>query len=687
MTSHVLPRLTLLAVCAAVVGFVCWTVERAPARSGPGAPADIRATPARTLASAPAFQHRIVQGGIAADIDVHLVEQEGQEPTTLRVGRDARFRVRLSDATTSEALTRVYPAMWLAKKEAPGVTDERTCFRKAETLIGGSLFTQADLDLNTYFVLTLNGMEPGTPHATIAVVDPRFGFGSTKMLTLITLPSPGEDWVVTPDQDRVFVTLPATGQVAVIDTSNWTLSHLVETGGRPTRVRLQPDGQHVWVSNPEDGAASGVFVLSLRDPAVVARIPTGPGRHEIAFTPDSRHALVTNGGARTLSVVDARALRVTRTVTTHAGPAAIAYSTLAGRFYVTHSGPGIVSVIDPGTFDVAADIRVEPGITDLEFAPGDRHALIVNPKTHRVHVIDAPSQRLVQSGAVGRRPHQISFSDDMCYIRHIDEARVVMIPLKGLGTEGQPLNTVEITGGDAAPGRGMHAGSLADSIVRAPGSNAVLVANPTDRAVYFYKEGMASPMGTFKNYGREPRAVLAVDRSLRERGTAGTYETFGRIPEPGRYDLIFFLDAPRIVQCVEFEVPQHDATRATKRKHVVELTLLAEEVHPGETVAGNVRLHAPDRTLVTGLRDVSVRILHSSGVWHRTVPAKEIRGTNPTGVYLFEFVPPTPGFYYAYCACPSLDVGYGTARADMEVTLPANTPTGPASTDPTKAPK
>ena len=46
--------------------------------------------------------------------------------------------------------------------------------------------------------------------------------------------------------------------------------------------------------------------------------------------------------------------------------------------------------------------------------------------------------------------------------------------------------------------------------------------------VYYYKEGMAAPMGSFSNYGRRPRAVRVVDRSLREQ-SPGIYRTEARL--------------------------------------------------------------------------------------------------------------------------------------------------------------
>jgi len=48
-----------------------------------------------------------------------------------------------------------------------------------------------------------------------------------------------------------------------------------------------------------------------------------------------------------------------------------------------------------------------------------------------------------------------------------------------------------------------------NAVVQAPRARTrVLVANPMDKSVYYYKEGMAAPMGNFSNYGRQPRALL-----------------------------------------------------------------------------------------------------------------------------------------------------------------------------------
>ena len=109
----------------------------------------------------------------------------------------------------------------------------------------------------------------------------------------------------------------------------------------------------------------------------------------------------------------------------------------------------------------------------------------------------------------------------------------------------------------------------ADSIIPAPGAGAVLVANPKDQSVYYYSEGLAAPMGTFSNYKREPRAVLVIDRSLRERSRPGVYETVARLDQPGQFDVVFLLDQPRIVHAFPVTVepdPDREAAPATGRR-------------------------------------------------------------------------------------------------------------------------
>ena len=54
-----------------------------------------------------------------------------------------------------------------------------------------------------------------------------------------------------------------------------------------------------------------------------ARIPVGQGPHGIAFTPDGKHAYVTNSDSNDVSVIDVAALKVIETIPVGKAPACL----------------------------------------------------------------------------------------------------------------------------------------------------------------------------------------------------------------------------------------------------------------------------------------------------------------------------------------------------------------------------
>jgi hypothetical protein len=55
--------------------------------------------------------------------------------------------------------------------------------------------------------------------------------------------SPGEDWVLSRQGEKLFVSLPLVNQVAVIDTRSWTVANYIDAGIKPTRLTIpNPNG-------------------------------------------------------------------------------------------------------------------------------------------------------------------------------------------------------------------------------------------------------------------------------------------------------------------------------------------------------------------------------------------------------------------------------------------------------------
>jgi YVTN family beta-propeller protein len=617
--------------------------------------------------------------GIKVALTIEALDPGRGATGLLREGDDVVVRFRIGDAAKGAPLRGVHPAAWLTAREPGAAPDAKLCASKVQTLLSGSLFTAPELNLNVYHLIAMN------EDATLTVVDPLLGFGGSKLLALVPLAAVAEDWALTLDQTRLFVALPDADRLAVVSTSTWKVETNVPAGPRPTRLALQPDGHYLWVGHdPAGPGASVITVVDAGGAGVAATIAVGAGPHEFAFDPDSRSAFVADAGAGTVSVVDVQALRVAGRIATGPRPSSIAYSPMAGMVYLTDPAEGTITAIDAKRHRLAARIKAEPGLGPIAFAPGSALGFILNPERGTLHILDAASNRLIQRAVLREGPDQLMFSDNLAYIRHRGTEEVMMVPLAEVGKEGKPVPAFHFPAGQNPLGRTSRP-SPAGALVQAPGESAVLVANPADKAVYYYKEGMAAPMGHFNNYGHQPRAVLVVDRSLQERDEPGVYQTIARLRKPGTFDLAFFLDSPRFVHCFPIEV-QPDPVLAQQRNEAkvdVEVQVEQDVVTAGQAARLHFRFLDPgSRSPRTGLRDVSV-LAFAPGGWQ----SRELAREEPQrGLYAFEFRPPRPGSYFVNVSCRSLGLRPKDSPRIVVSVQPAEGSTGRVTEDPRKEP-
>ena len=581
-------------------------------------------------------------------MDVRIESVQNSDAAVFREGDDVRIRVHLQEKTGGTPIRGANPAAWLDRADDAAIGAD-ACVAKIKRYYEGSTFNHAALDLTSHLIAVLND------DASIGIVDPRFGYGDTHLIALIHLPSPAEDWVADAAGDRIYVTLPASHQVAAIDTASWKVSAVIEAGIEPTRVALQPDGAYLWVGDDQ----AGVVAIRTSDLKVVATIPTASGAHQLAVAPNSSFVFVSNRESGSVSVIDIRKLAKVRDVPAGQSPGALAYSALAQALYVTSDADGVVSVIggrDPG---LIAKIAMEPGIGHVRFEPRGRFAMALNERTDKLYVFDASTNRLVQTARTEKAPNQLAFSNKLVFIRHEGSDTVLMVPFESLGKP-EAISAADVTGGNHAPGK-MRRPAAADGIVQASSEDAVIIANPGDRAVYFYMEGMAAPMGNFSNFGREPRAVMVVERNLRER-KPGDYETVARIPGSGRFDIAFFVDRPRVIQCVAFNAekmtPGPDSVRSPK------LELMPQPAPaPGKPIEVRFRLSDPaSGAPVKDVRDLMILMIGPGAVWQ----SRQIATHIGDGIYAAQFETPGEGEYSVFAAAlkEGLDfLQYGMAKA------------------------
>ncbi|HZN00665.1 MAG TPA: cytochrome D1 domain-containing protein [Pyrinomonadaceae bacterium] len=593
-----------------------------------------------TLAQQKPAPQKIERDGVEVEFTIEPIKEAGKS-SELMEAREAHVQFKIHDKATKTPLSGVKPSVWLTQR-TEGETDQQACREQVQSFLQGSLRSRPDVDLNTYYLLALND------EANISVIDPLLGFGSSKLLTLVMLKSPGKDWVQKSSDEKLFVSMPLVNQIAVVDTSTWKVVANIDTGIKPTRVRLQPDERYLWVGND----AAGVTVIDTTTLKVVGHVATGNGHHEIEFSNDNRFAFITNEQDGTLSVIDIQKLAKVKDLKTGAAVTSVAFSTIANALYVVNEVDGSITVVDTRSQQIATRIQVKPGVRNVRFAPGGRWGFVPNTKENVVYVFDASTNRLAHTISVDKGPDQVAFTDVFAYVRSTGSTEVNMIRLSTL--TGQP-DIAKFPGGQTPPAESSEEASIADVIVPAPEGNSVLLANPADRVIYYYSEGMAAPMGSFQNYRRDPRAVMVVDRSLRE-VSSGVYSTTTKLPKSGIYDVAFLLDSPRITHCFNAEAkPNPDVPR--EKKVAIRIEYLNKDTQLRVAENYKLRFKVIDNTTLkakSDLKDLRVLTLLASGTWQK----REFARSAGDGVYELDINVPQTGVYFIFVESRSQGVAF-----------------------------
>jgi len=581
--------------------------------------------------------------GVSIEFRVTPLGRKVKNDSGLMAGEEATIGFQITGTNGSVPLSNLRPAVWIDQRPGKDRSDLNQCRDKIQAFLQSDYSKRPTLDLNSYYVLTLNE-EPN-----ISVIDPLSGFGGSKLYNLLALPGPGEDWVLNTDQNRLYVSIPSVNQITVIDTSTWKTLGNIDVGMKPGRIALQHDGKYLWVGN-DVTTNSGVTVLDTTTLKVATQLPTGAGPHEIAFSDDDEHAFVTNKQDGTLTIIDTRKLARVKDLKIGPQPIAVAVSSLSKALYVANEEDGSIAVVDPARLEILTRLQTSPGLQALRVQPDGRYGFALNTASNSVFVFDLPSNKLVHRVAVGPGSDQITFTKQFAYVRASGSEFVTMIKLADLGKEAA---LSRFPAGQKAP-KEAAVRSLAEAIVPAPEEGAVLVANPADKMIYFYTEGMAAPMGSFQNYRRIPKALLVLDNGLRET-KAGLYSTTIRLDTPGYYDAVFLLDSPRAIHCFSFAVDENPALPKTTTAGLKVQQLSTDSPVVGQSYT--LRFKLIDGTTGEGksnLNDLNVLVFLAPGIWQQRMAAKPAGN----GVYEMSFVPPQPGVYYVHFRIPSMDVPF-----------------------------
>ena len=534
----------------------------------------------------------------------------------------------LSITQNDKAIAELHPKAWLSLRRSEQVATETSCEAKVRSFTSGQLATRADVDLNSYFLLTLN------QDKTVAFINPQVSWSSSKLEGIVPLPEQGLDWALTKDGKWLYVTMPDAAAVALIDTAKHSLVTTIATGpgSKPTRIALAPNEQSIWIGLDD---SSTVAVIERSDKPKVNFVSVGEGLHHISFTPDSRLAVVTNTAANTVSIVDIATLKKRGDINVGSTPLKAVWVDKAERFYVAALNDSIISVVDPVEQAVDDHIEIGRGVVDVAADPQGRYVWTVNQLESKALVIDSATNAKVAFAKLTAEPDQIAFTADYAYFRGLGSEKFALVNRKqlekmpaqsGKNKQLAELSVTQIQAGEKPPSALPEAVGVAAMIASVPEQNGVMVASAPGKTVYYYVEGMMVPMGTLDNYRRIPRALMILNRSLRET-TPGVFEAPINVEQPGNYDVAVMLDQPRMIHCftAKFEGAAKQAKQNERAK--IKLALLPFKTPAfanAQTVISFKLLDAVSDKPITGVQDARLLAFEPPGLWQKREWLQEI---------------------------------------------------------------
>ncbi|MBU3891015.1 hypothetical protein [Methylosinus sp. KRF6] len=547
-------------------------------------------------------------------------------------------------------------AAWLQRRRDMLRDSEPSCAERVKTLVEAGIGRRADIDVNGYRFVTLNG------DGTSAFINPFVGLDNAKLESIVELGGTPVNWIVAPDRMEFWALLES-GRLVVVDAQQRRIVRTVElpAGARARDLARDPVAPILWIAMPGLGAI-GRLDMSRRDSTLVTAPSPAAGRLIAIESPAASRAPVSrppsgvlvlqpsgevewrdSDGGSTSWRIDARP------------PTAARYSALGRRFIVA-AADGQIVWIDPfGGGDIERRARLDHAIDVFALFDDGRYGLAIG--AGRASVIDIASARIVADMRAPGGALRLVFTASFAYAIDAASGHATMWPLADLraGRE-QPVDVIV---GRADPSASADVPEGMRSAVPGADGAGLITASAADARLYQYSEGMMAPNGGFSNYGRTPLALAVLDTSLRETAP-GRFTAAIRHDRGGVHDLLLAGLAPRLSACARIVLPAVDDEQALKAPRL-RATLVSTTPLPGrapiETLirvrlreasdsgAGGAIANAPDLTLL---------VFDRLRGWQTRAPLRR----TADGEYETQIAIPRPGRYALHAASPSRNLSF-----------------------------
>ncbi|NOG72279.1 hypothetical protein [Roseicella sp. DB1501] len=439
---------------------------------------------------------------------------------------------------------------WLQRRRAALPEAEIACADRVRLLARQGIGQRADIDLNTYRLVTLNA------DGSLAVINPFVPLNNAKLETILELGGTPRGWLLIPERLEAWVVLSAPARLVQVDLQARRIGRAIALPEAPGEAMLAwhgPTGQ-LWLALAgRDGLGlvapdrAEAALRLLPGPAPTALLAAEALDGPVTGHADGVVALHLPEASRRWRVPGGGAVRLLR------------HSLPAGRI-VAAMAAGSLAWIDPAAPDGAPPERLLPlghPVTALALADGGRRALALGGG--RASLVDLATGQVEARMETLPQAHELLLTDRFAYAVSLPEGRGTLWPLAEL-RQGR-VSPVEVTLGRAEAGLDIGPAARAAPV---PAGNGILVAVPADGMVYQYGEGMMAPIGSYSNYRRAALGLHVLDLSPRE-VAPGRYRSPVRHGQGGPHELVLAGASPRFAACGPLQLPATAAAAALPR--------------------------------------------------------------------------------------------------------------------------
>jgi len=218
---------------------------------------------------------------------------------------------------------------------------------------------------------------------------------------------------------RLFVANEKSGNLTVINGSDFQIIKTVPIGKRTGEIQPSPDGKTLYVALP-DLATNRVGVVDLATDKVLRTIPAGPGSGQFALSRDGQHLFIANEDTSMVIATEIASGKIIDSIPVSAKPTGVCVCPDGKFFYVSCETTGDIFVIDAAHPKVIGLIKLSPGTGSIVFSTDGGKAYALSGSAAEVDVIDTGNHTLIKTISLPKACHprclKLAADDNRLYI-------------------------------------------------------------------------------------------------------------------------------------------------------------------------------------------------------------------------------------------------------------------------------